>query len=107
MAPKCLKDGIFSSQSDIFSYGIVLWEIVTYGEQPYKGLSNKQVVNFVVNGGTEKKPKEKCPENIFELMQKCWKFDPCERILFIEIIEALIDEAPESFREYSFYCLRD
>ena len=107
MPPECLRDGIFSSQSDVFSYGIVLWEIVTYGEQPYKGLSNEQVVKFVTNGGTEEKPIENCPENIFELMQRCWKFDPCERISFIEIIEALIGEAPENFREHSFYYLKD
>ena len=107
MAPEFLTHGKFSSQSDVFSYGIVLWEIVTYGEKPHKGLSNKQVVKFVVKGGTEKKPKEKCPENIFELMQRCWKFNPKDRISFIEIIEALIDEAPDSFREHSFYSLRD
>ena len=107
MAPECLRDGIFSSQSDVFSYGIVLWEIMTYCEQPYKGLSNKQVINFVVNGGTEKKSKDKCPENIFELMQNCWKFDPYERISFIEIVEALLNEAPVNFRDHSFYWLRD
>ena len=107
MAPECLKDGIFSSKSDVFSYGIVLWEIVTYSEQPYQGLSNEQVVQFVTKGGIAQQSKENCPENIFELMQRCWKFDPCERISFIEIIEALINEAPEKFRENSFYCLHD
>ena len=103
MAPECLSDGIFSSQSDVFSYGIVLWEIVTYGEKPYKELSNAQVVNFVINGRTEKKPNENCPENIFELMQRCWKTNRFERISFIEIIKSLLSEAPESFREHSFY----
>ena len=107
MAPECLKNGIFTGRSDVFSYGIVLWEIMTYGEHPYKGLSNKKVVNFVVNGGTEKITKEKCPENIIELIQKCWKLDPCERFSFIEIIKSLIDEEPENFREHSFYCLQD
>ena len=107
MAPEFLSIGKFSSQSDVFSYGVVLWEIVTYGKQPYKGLSDKQVVKFVVKGGTEKKPEEECPENIYELMQKCWKFNPKNRISFIEIIDAVIDGAPESFREHSFYCLRD
>ena len=107
MAPECLRDGIFSSQSNVFSYGIVLWEIVTYGEQPYKELSNKQVVKFVVNGGTEKNPTENCPENIFKLMQRCWKFDPYERTSFMEIIETLINEAPENFTKTSFYCLRN
>ena len=107
MAPEFLKKGKFSSKSDVFSYGIVLWEIVTHGKQPYKALSNKQVINFVVEGGIQKKPKEECPANIYELMRKCWKFNPKDRISFIEIIETLIDEAPASFREHSFYCLKD
>ena len=53
MTPECLKDGVFTGQRDIFSYGIVPWEIVTYAEQPYQGLLNEQVMSFVVNGGTE------------------------------------------------------
>ena len=107
MAPECLRDGTFSSQSDVFSYGIVLWEIVTYGEQPYQELSDEQVFEFVKKGRTERKPKENCPENIFKLMQKCWKLDPYERISFFEIIEALIAEAPKKFYEHSFYGLSD
>ena len=107
MAPECLRDGIFSSQSDVFSYGIVLWETVTYGDQPYQGLSNYEVVNFIIKGGTVQQSKENFPEHIFELMQRCWKFDPCERISLIEIIKALIDEAPESFRDHSFYYDQD
>ena len=107
MAPEFLNDGTFSSQSDVFSYGIVLWEIVTYGEQPYKELSDKQVIRFVKNGGTAQKPKENCPENLFKLMQRCWKLVPSKRIKFIEIIEVLINEAPESFLDQSFYCFQN
>lgn len=43
MAPESLKDGVFTSFSDVWSYGIVLWEMVTLASQPYQGLSNDQV----------------------------------------------------------------
>lgn len=43
MAPESLKDGVFSSFSDVWSYGVVLWEMVTFASQPYQGLSNDQV----------------------------------------------------------------
>lgn len=43
MAPESLKDGVFTSFSDVWSYGVVLWEMVTLASQPYQGLSNDQV----------------------------------------------------------------
>nr|XP_014967830.1 insulin receptor-related protein isoform X1 [Macaca mulatta] len=51
MAPESLKDGIFTTHSDVWSFGVVLWEIVTLAEQPYQGLSNEQVLKFVMDGG--------------------------------------------------------
>ena len=44
MAPESLKDGVFTCFSDVWSYGVVLWEMVTLASQPYQGLSNDQVI---------------------------------------------------------------
>ncbi|NXI48635.1 IGF1R factor, partial [Rynchops niger] len=44
MSPEALKDGIFNTQSDVWSFGVVLWEIATLAEQPYQGMSNEQVL---------------------------------------------------------------
>lgn len=107
MSPESLKDGIFSSESDVFSYGIVLWEIVTFAEQPYKGKSNPQALNFIIGGGTETRPTQNCSDQIYEIMTKCWRFRPEERISFNEIIEELLSEAPNNFSEQSFYFLKD
>ncbi|KAH9370687.1 hypothetical protein HPB48_014006 [Haemaphysalis longicornis] len=63
MAPESLKDGIFTSHSDVWSYGVVLWEMATLASQPYQGLSNEQVLKYVISGGIMEKP-ENCPEKL-------------------------------------------
>lgn len=60
MSPESLKDGLFTTYSDVWSYGIVLWEMATLASQPYQGLSNEEVLKFVVEGGTMNQP-EDCP----------------------------------------------
>ena len=82
-------------------------EIATFAEQPHKMFSNHQAMDFVIAGGTETRPDTNCPDNIYEIMKRCWIFDPVERISFTKIIASLIDEAPASFYERSFYCLKD
>ena len=106
MAPESLKDGVFTSQSDVWSYGVVLWEIVTLAQQPYQGLSNEQVLKFVTHGGTQEKP-EKCPEHLFTIMSLCWNWNPKGRPTFTELIEMLYPEvekdAAEAFQKVSHY----
>src|SRR2546425_91891 len=64
MAPESLNDGIFGTFSDIWSYGVLLYEIMTFGSYPYQGLSNRQVLNYVKAGNTIAIPRgcpPKCP----------------------------------------------
>lgn len=106
MAPESLKDGVFTSQSDVWSFGVVLWEIVTLAQQPYQGLSNEQVLKFVLRGATQDKP-EKCPEHLFTIMSLCWNWNPKGRPTFTELIEMLYPEieksAAERFQKVSHY----
>lgn len=60
MAPEALKDGIYSAKTDIWSYGVLVFEIVTFGSFPYQGLSNKEVLDYVTKGNHLMLP-EKCP----------------------------------------------
>ncbi|XP_036211560.1 insulin-like growth factor 1 receptor isoform X1 [Myotis myotis] len=102
MSPESLKDGVFTTHSDVWSFGVVLWEIATLAEQPYQGLSNEQVLRFVMEGGLLDKP-DNCPDMLFELMQVCWHFNPKMRPSFLDIIGSIKDELEPGFIEVSFY----
>ncbi|XP_047223967.1 insulin receptor a [Girardinichthys multiradiatus] len=102
MAPESLKDGVFTAHSDCWSFGVVLWEISTLAEQPYQGLSNEQVLKFVMDGGILDRP-DNCADRLHNLMQLCWQYNPKMRPTFQEIIEMLKDDLHPSYREVSFF----
>nr|AIF28001.1 insulin-like growth factor 1 receptor [Monopterus albus]AIN42398.1 insulin-like growth factor 1 receptor [Monopterus albus] len=106
MSPESLKDGVFTTNSDVWSFGVVLWEIATLAEQPYQGLSNEQVLRFVMEGGLLEKP-QNCPDMLFELMRTCWQYNPKMRPSFVEIISGIKDELDPSFKEVSFFYSAD
>uniref|UniRef100_A0A8C7MXL4 Tyrosine-protein kinase receptor n=1 Tax=Oncorhynchus kisutch TaxID=8019 RepID=A0A8C7MXL4_ONCKI len=102
MSPESLKDGVFTTTSDVWSFGVVLWEIATLAEQPYQGMSNEQVLRFVMDGGLLDKP-DNCPDMLFELMRMCWQYNPKMRPSFLEIINSIKEELDPPFREMSFF----
>ncbi|XP_029430824.1 insulin-like growth factor 1 receptor isoform X2 [Rhinatrema bivittatum] len=102
MSPESLKDGVFTTHSDVWSFGVVLWEIATLVEQPYQGMSNEQVLRFVMEGGLLEKP-DNCPDMLFELMRMCWQYNPKMRPSFLEIINGIKDELDASFKDVSFF----
>ncbi|GIX74182.1 insulin receptor [Caerostris extrusa] len=105
MSPESLKDGIFNSRTDVWSYGVVLWEMATLASQPYQGLSNDDVLNFVVRGGLMEKP-ENCPEELDNLMKMCWEKSPKSRPTFVEIVQMLSAHVNEKFCTVS-YCFSE
>ncbi|XP_061781014.2 insulin-like growth factor 1a receptor [Nerophis lumbriciformis] len=102
MSPESLKDGVFTTMSDVWSFGVVLWEIATLAEQPYQGMSNEQVLRFVMEGGLLDKP-DNCPDMLFELMRMCWQYNPKMRPSFLEIISSINEQLDPPFREMSFF----
>ncbi|XP_071610349.1 insulin-like growth factor 1 receptor isoform X1 [Heliangelus exortis] len=102
MSPESLKDGVFTTHSDVWSFGVVLWEIATLAEQPYQGMTNEQVLRFVMEGGLLEKP-DNCPDMLFELMRMCWQYNPKMRPSFLEIIGSIKDELDPAFKEVSFF----
>ncbi|XP_048649912.1 proto-oncogene tyrosine-protein kinase ROS isoform X1 [Marmota marmota marmota] len=95
MAPESLMDGIFTTQSDVWSFGILIWEILTLGHQPYPAHSNLDVLNYVQTGGRLEPPRN-CPDDLWNLMTQCWAQEPEERPTFQKIQDQL-----QLFRNFS------
>ncbi|XP_063770916.1 megakaryocyte-associated tyrosine-protein kinase [Pseudophryne corroboree] len=87
-APEALCHNKFSSRSDVWSFGILLWEIFSYGRAPYPKMSVKEVVDGVQNGYRMESP-ENCPHGIYTLMRSCWEDDPGKRPTFKKLKEKL------------------
>lgn len=102
MAPENLSDGVFTSDSDVWSYGVVLYEILTLAEIPYQGLTNEEVLNYVLRKGTVDIPKN-CPEVIYKIMERCFKWRPNDRPTFLEIVSELEPFLFQDFCTTSFY----
>lgn len=88
MSPESVVYGRFTLESDIWSYGVVLWEIFSFGKQPYYGHTNEEVVKLILDGIMLIPPLD-CPSIICELMKYCWKTEPRDRIRFINICDKL------------------
>ncbi|XP_031617261.1 fibroblast growth factor receptor homolog 1-like isoform X2 [Contarinia nasturtii] len=87
MAPESLKDRFYDSQSDVWSYGILLWEIMTFGEQPYPNIlySSVELLEYLERGIRMDKPAH-CHIDIYKLMRQCWNWKPRLRPTFTEIV---------------------
>ncbi|XP_054464529.1 protein-tyrosine kinase 6b isoform X2 [Anoplopoma fimbria] len=77
-APEAISHGKFSNKSDVWSFGVLLYEILTYGGTPYPGLSNHETYQQVTKGYRMPAP-AKCPEPLYKIMLKCWSAEPADR----------------------------
>ena len=88
MAIESLTDWVFSSQSDVWSFGVVLWEIFSLAKVPYPGMPFNQLISSLQNGYRMEKP-VLMPEDMGRLMSFCWKLEPRHRPTFSQLAEVL------------------
>ncbi|CAL1283808.1 unnamed protein product [Larinioides sclopetarius] len=84
MSPESLSYGTFSLESDVWAYGVTLWEIFQYGKLPYFGHSNMEVRKLILQGILLHIP-ENCPAFIHGIMVGCWKIEPKDRLTFADV----------------------
>ncbi|RXM28758.1 ALK tyrosine kinase receptor [Acipenser ruthenus] len=94
MPPEAFMEGIFTSKTDTWSFGVLLWEIFSLGYMPYPSRSNQEVLEFVTSGGRMDPPKN-CPGPVYRIMTQTWQHQPEDRPNFSTILER-VD-----------YCLQD
>ncbi|XP_039223586.1 ephrin type-A receptor 8 isoform X1 [Crotalus tigris] len=87
-APEAITFRKFSSASDVWSYGIVTWEVLAYGERPYWNMTNQDVIQSVEEGYRLPAPMG-CPMALHQLMLSCWQKEPDDRPRFSQILSVL------------------
>ncbi|KAK3609539.1 hypothetical protein CHS0354_007345 [Potamilus streckersoni] len=90
MAPESLEKGVYNSKSDVWSYGVVLWELMTRGVNPYPEVDNWDIVRYLKKGRRLPQP-QYCPDQLFTVMQKCWIMDGHNRPTFSELAREIQD----------------
>uniref|UniRef100_A0A8C0IJB4 Tyrosine-protein kinase n=1 Tax=Bubo bubo TaxID=30461 RepID=A0A8C0IJB4_BUBBB len=83
-APECILYHKFSSKSDVWSYGVTMWEAFSYGQKPYKKMKGPEVISFIEQGKRMDCPTD-CPAEMYALMQQCWTYRWEERPGFIAV----------------------
>ncbi|KAL6423756.1 hypothetical protein ACFW04_010317 [Cataglyphis niger] len=89
MAPEALFHRVYTTQSDVWSYGILLWEIMTLGGTPYPSVPSVEKLFQLLRTGHRMEKPPCCSIEIYMLMRDCWSYQPNERPTFVELVEDL------------------
>ncbi|XP_044885626.1 activated CDC42 kinase 1 isoform X4 [Mauremys mutica] len=97
-APESLKTRTFSHASDTWMFGVTLWEMFTYGQEPWVGLSGSQILHKIDKEGERLPRPEDCPQDIYNVMLQCWAHKPEDRPTFLALRDFLLEAQPTDMR---------
>ncbi|XP_067388913.1 tyrosine-protein kinase Mer isoform X2 [Emydura macquarii macquarii] len=98
IAIESLADRVYTTKSDVWAFGVTMWEIATRGMTPYPGVQNHEIYDYLFHGHRLKQP-EDCLDELYEIMCACWRADPKERPTFPQLklhLEKLLESLPEA-----------
>ncbi|XP_062308483.1 tyrosine-protein kinase ZAP-70 [Osmerus eperlanus] len=87
-APECMNFHKFSSKSDVWSFGVTMWEAFSYGGKPYKKMKGPEVIAYIANGKRMDCPPG-CPDRMYALMMDCWTYKHEDRPGFVKVEEQM------------------
>ncbi|RWS12104.1 hepatocyte growth factor receptor-like protein, partial [Dinothrombium tinctorium] len=90
MAPESLEKGTYNTKTDVWSYGVLLWELMTRGVTPYPEVDNWDILNYLKQGFRMLRP-EFCPELLYQIMLRCWDENPKRRPTFAMLVVEVKD----------------
>ncbi|KAM6463929.1 tyrosine-protein kinase Mer isoform 2-T2 [Liasis olivaceus] len=96
IAIESLADRVYTTKSDVWAFGVTMWEIATRGMTPYPGVQNHEIYDYLLHGQRLKQP-EDCLSDLYEIMYSCWRADPVDRPTFSELklhLEKLLESLP-------------
>lgn len=102
MAPECLFENVYPLECDVWSYGVVFWEIMTRCDIPYGALYTAEGLRNFLQSNQRLPQPETCPGQIYQIMRKCWSWNPGERPTFATItqeIETTIEQLENASQE--------
>ncbi|XP_069869407.1 tyrosine-protein kinase Mer [Dipodomys merriami] len=97
IAIESLADRVYTSKSDVWAFGVTMWEITTRGMTPYPGVQNHEMYDYLLHGHRLKQP-EDCLDELYEIMYSCWSTDPLDRPTFSMLrlqLEKLLESLPD------------
>ncbi|XP_067117900.1 non-receptor tyrosine-protein kinase TNK1 [Osmerus mordax] len=97
-APESLRVGSFSHASDVWMFGITLWEMFTYCEEPWLGMSGRQILWRVEREGERLERPPDCPQELYSVMRKCWACTATDRPTFSDLVTLVAEAQPMEVR---------
>ncbi|KAJ1364364.1 hypothetical protein KIN20_024450 [Parelaphostrongylus tenuis] len=97
-APECINFLKFTSASDVWSFGVTLWEMFSYGEMPWNGKTGAEILYLIDQKRQHLDRPTTCPEDMYALMEECWNYIALERPTFAQIITQFPERLPQTVR---------